>query len=245
MKPRELAMERWDGTNISEIMDLAEGQGPPSPGKPESGARLRLRRYNPEATPQRIYSLTVYNGQEWIPVPIGHWVVRMEEGVMARMSDDFVQAYTTDHPTPELREYYESYRAAVRRLERIAVGVELLAMEVGTIKGQPNIGRFLQDRIRQLLCTHPERGMRYGHAEAWCSICFLKTELGDSAQRDRELMAHVVAWCKCDTSGCAVHQTTNDDLPAPTFMVPAIPEAQRAPQLLPANELVQVEQDEK
>lgn len=140
----------------------------------------------------------------------------------------------------ELQQYYDSYRAARARLERVSLGMEKLALEIATVQGHPNIGRYIQDRIRQLLCIHPEASLRYGAAESWCTICFAKIDPADLQLRAKEMMAHVVEWCKCDTSNCAVHHTVNDELPPPTIVVPAIPESRRAPQLSSVGDLVQL-----
>lgn len=232
-KPRELEARLWNGSNREEIQELTRQKGPsPDSRDPRlsDGAQFRTGDL-----------LSIWNGRVWVDVPKGWWVVDMEEGGLARMSPDYVRLYMSEDPAPAVKEYYESYKASRDRLERVSIGVENLALEIATVQGQPNLGRYIQDRLRQLLCTHPETQLRYGAAQTWCSICFLKLEPGDTEARNRETMAHVVTWCRCDTSACAVHHENREELPAPTIVVPAIPEAKRAPALAPANELVILE----
>lgn len=145
---------------------------------------------------------------------------------------------TTPTPGSPARQYYEGFRAARDRLERVSLGIEQLALEVATVKGHPTLGRHMQDRIRQLLCVHPEGSLRYGAAQTWCSICFKRLEPGELDERSREIMAHVVIWCKCDTRGCPVHNEGKEELPSHPMVIPAIPEARRAPELSPVVDLI-------
>lgn len=232
-RPRELKGECWTGQNRGDIEALCDKKGPsPDSVNPDFSQGCKFNSFG---------ELSVWNGRVWIQVPKTWWVVDMVEGGLARMSPDYVKLYMSESPDAGLQAYYESWHAARDRLERVSLGVEKLALEIATVQGNPNLGRYIQDRLRQLLCTHPEGGLRYGSAQAWCTICFSKLEPGDTEARSRETMAHVIAWCKCDTSRCAVHTEANTELPAPTIVIPAIPESQRAPSLAPAGELVILE----
>lgn len=140
----------------------------------------------------------------------------------------------------QLGQYYEATLASRRRLDRVALGVEKLAVEIATVKGNLVLGRYIQDRLRQLLCTHPESSLRYGSAEAWCTVCFSPIDPADSAARDRELMAHVVTWCRCDTERCPVHHGPNSELPS-TMVIAPIPESVRNSRLRPIAKLVEID----
>lgn len=235
-KPREAPARRWTGLNQVELAEFGAGKGP-SPDSVHSD-------FSSGTKFTSAGELLIWNGHAWTAVPRDWWVVEMEGGHLARMSPDYVEHYMTKEPEPAIRHYYEGFRAARDRLERVSLGVEQLAQEVATVQGHPNIGRYIQDRIRQLLCTHPEEALRYGAAQSWCTICFSKLEPADTAARTKELMAHVVSWCKCDTKKCAVHKGINRELPAPTIVVPAIPESARVPELSPIGKLVMLEEDQ-
>lgn len=241
--PRELQSEKWTGSNLEEIEVVSQGRGPtPEVGENSSGAQFSLKAYRPGGNPEKVYDLKIWTGQNWVEVPIGWWVTVMDGGSLARMSPDYVARYCTTELRTDIQHYYRAYRAAQNRLERVSLGIEKLALEIATVKGQPNLGRHIQDRIRQLLCTHPESALRYGAAQVWCSICISQVEPTDMKLKSEEVMAHVVAWCKCDTSDCPVHHGANEELPPPTIVVPAIPEARRSPALLPASQLVEFEE---
>lgn len=129
-----------------------------------------------------------------------------------------------EQPNPLLREYYDAAQSARRRLEKVALGVENLAVEIATVRGNPNLGRYIQDRLRQLLCVHPEGALQQGQEEAWCAICLGRIEPGDDSARTKELADAVAAWCKCLTDGCPVHTGTNPELPMPRIVISAVPE---------------------
>lgn len=245
LRPRELKAEKWTGSNDGVIRELCEGRGPQG----ESGCEIKLKRVvvtGHQQEQERLYNLEVWTGATWINVPMGWWVVQMSEThAMGRMSPDYVEHYCNDSPTPELSSYYQAARASQRRLERVALGIEKLALELATVRGEPNLGRFVQDRIRQLLCTHPQHALRYGQAQVWCSICFKQLESSEMEATAREMMAHVITWCRCDSEKCPVHTGPNDELPAPTIVIPAIPESLRNPELAPASELVTFDTEER
>lgn len=246
LKPKELEAIRWNGENKEEIQELCAGRGPrmalDTESPREDGCKFQLKRASyvsideaKETMPRLTHGLRVWNGKDWIEVEPGWWVVRLEDGNMGRMSPDYVDLYCQTELPNELKMYYKSYRAAMDRVSRVALGVESLAMELSRI--QPNLARFVQDKLRQLLCTHPEGARRYGHAESWCSICFVHMKPENYAAPMNEVMAHVVTWCKCKTEACPVHKGPRSDLPPPTMLVPAIPESVGNPELAPVAEL--------
>lgn len=241
MSPRELEAEQWTGENLEQIETLCEGRGPGG----EMGCKTELRRAaftsEDQVLPQLTHTLRVWTGNSWLDVLPGWWVVQMENGAMSRMSPDYVRLYTHPEPPSELKMYYDAFQAAQHRLMRVATGVEQLAMEMG--RTDPRISRYLQDRLRQLLCVHPEGGMRHGHAESWCSVCFKRMEPGDINGVAREMMAHVVTWCRCDTTKCAVHDKAKKELPLPATVgtyVPAIPESTADTDLVPTGEITPI-----
>lgn len=226
-EPREIEVGRWIGSNREEIEKLCEGRGP------TGGPGHRFLAEEGEG-------LVVWGGVVWMKVPLNWWVAHTWDGNLSKLSPDYVSRFCSTTMPSSMRPYYEAAQASKRRLERVALGVERLAAEVATVRGNLGLGRYIQDRLRQLLCTHPEGALKYGSAESWCSVCLSRLDPTDTELRNREIMAHVTTWCKCDTSQCPVHEDTNSELPSPRIVVPAIPEASRAPELRPAGELVQL-----
>lgn len=225
LKPRELEAVEWKGDNQGELAHFCG----------EDNVVFRLARivFEPEKREEYQARISTPHGQ--VELKLGWWACRMSDGSLARMSPDFVEEYCTtslDPATAMVRQYYHSYRANRDRLDRVVDLVEDMAYRMEEFANKPDVSsQFklayrsaaadLRRELEQIVCDHPERAMKYGAAEAWCSKCCRKMQPGDFQAARQELEEHIVKWCKCNTDECPVHRgQPKNELPQPLSLVP-------------------------
>lgn len=194
---------KWSGDNRGELRAFGRGRGP----EDQLDRGVQFDNSN---------SPMVWTGVDWVRVPLGWYVIHTGGEYLDRARPEDVSSILD----PIVRQYYDAHLASEHRLARIIGGVEKLAVDLVKSGENPVATRFIQDRIKQLLCGHSASALRHGAAEVWCSECFKRLSAQDLDNHSKEIMAHIVRWCKCNTDDCPVHDGPKSELPMPTRIEP-------------------------
>lgn len=75
-RPQVVEAVRWTGNNLDEISAFLT----PDPAARETETRARLRSAEPDAS-NAVLELKAgkHGAQGWVPVPVGHWIVRLPD----------------------------------------------------------------------------------------------------------------------------------------------------------------------